>query len=833
MSFQSETHSAKTFGGRELEEHAVWLRRLARGLARDAASADDLAQEAWYALARREGEGIGNLRAWLAGTARRISQHAGIAAKRRSRREEAVARQEAVAEPGPLDERLELQRLLADELATLREPFREVLVMRYFDGLSTTEIARRRGVPAGTVRSQVTRGLAELREKLDRRSGGRAQWCAVLLRIAGEGEGLAVSSWKPLTLVAMSSALKPILAITALAAVGFWFLFDSDEGLEPVLLEEIGAVVQLEDDLLVEERVDESPERFLVVQSAKAAPRESAGLVVDELITHPFAGRLVDSRTLEPLPDYRFSFELGEESERLVTDASGAFASKKEYPAGPATLHFFDRSSRLSRDSTKFETQHPLEQTDVAILAGPTYRFDIDLPASLGIEDLEARLITTRVHQLVETGSRTPLRVGALPWVRFDAGVAALPGPAPWKLFVEDENGLWRGSAEVDRVIGASSPTVRIEMEALGALRVRVLNADGPVRTSRYLVAKSLDRRDKYGHPEERRGSLYVGGAPGLTPDQGTFLLRGMPEGRYELSLDDDRHEAFKEVVTVTRGETNEHDILLKPRVDLETIRGRITSRAGEINLGMILMEAKGIGEAGGSFMVQPTLDETGEYVFEFENVPPGTYRVKPIDAGRHTFEPESLEAVTGARDLAFECRDDKPPLRLSIIRFIDAETNEPVPKVHALVRWRDDTTGKRDGFYTRADIGGNLKIVRREGATLSWMARADGYSAVVGGIEELERGVDHPISLARTWGEELTVRHGGTAVAGVAILLDGQPAGMTNEDGRLLLLAPKAPTHIQIDSEAWTVLPNGIVKPDGSWNTSVMGLTMSVQPKP
>ena len=37
-------------------------------------------------------------------------------------------------------ERIELQRLLADMLLGLPEPFREVVLLRYFDGLSSAEM---------------------------------------------------------------------------------------------------------------------------------------------------------------------------------------------------------------------------------------------------------------------------------------------------------------------------------------------------------------------------------------------------------------------------------------------------------------------------------------------------------------------------------------------------------------------------------------------------------------------------------------------------------------------------------------------------------------------
>jgi len=58
------------------------------------------------------------------------------------------------------------------------------MLLRYYEGLSAAEVARRLGVPAGTVRWRVKRALAQLRDELDRAHGGdRQRWHALLLPI--------------------------------------------------------------------------------------------------------------------------------------------------------------------------------------------------------------------------------------------------------------------------------------------------------------------------------------------------------------------------------------------------------------------------------------------------------------------------------------------------------------------------------------------------------------------------------------------------------------------------------------------------------------------------
>ncbi|MFJ9779133.1 RNA polymerase sigma factor [Amycolatopsis sp. NPDC101161] len=154
------------------DRHGPAVQRLARVSLRDPADVDDVVQatfvSAWSGRHTYDPAKAG-LPAWLLGIARRRIVDL-LRARGRQQRDSAAAAAvapvgEAVAES---PERVLDRLVIADELTRLPDPQREVLRLAFYADLTHTQIAERTGLPLGTVKSHLRRGMQSLRSQLDR-----------------------------------------------------------------------------------------------------------------------------------------------------------------------------------------------------------------------------------------------------------------------------------------------------------------------------------------------------------------------------------------------------------------------------------------------------------------------------------------------------------------------------------------------------------------------------------------------------------------------------------------------------------------------------------------
>ena len=177
-------HEAEPVRLEALMTHREWVRRVALALVADVHEAADLEQDLWVKVLERPPRIRGSVRGWLAATLRNsfLNQRRGDA--RREARERLLAPPEARPSTTDVVADAEAVRRLMGEVLDLHEPYRTMVLLRFYEELLPASIATRMGVPVETVRTRLRRALAMLRDRLDQGSGGDG-WFAALVPIAG------------------------------------------------------------------------------------------------------------------------------------------------------------------------------------------------------------------------------------------------------------------------------------------------------------------------------------------------------------------------------------------------------------------------------------------------------------------------------------------------------------------------------------------------------------------------------------------------------------------------------------------------------------------------
>ncbi|MFT7478764.1 MAG: RNA polymerase sigma-70 factor (ECF subfamily), partial [Gammaproteobacteria bacterium] len=210
-----------------LLDQTAWVKGLARSLAIDASGADDVAQEAMLAAWQTRDSSdrdLAGLRTWLTGVVRNLSNLRVRGESRRRVREEWVARPEPTPSVAETVSRAAQLRLVVDEVMDLDEPHRSAILLRYFDGLSTQQVAETMECSPEAARKRLSRALRKLRERLDQKHGGDgASWLTALtpflgdlapgsgaggLAVGAQGAGkLSSAGWSAVGSVAAGAAL--------------------------------------------------------------------------------------------------------------------------------------------------------------------------------------------------------------------------------------------------------------------------------------------------------------------------------------------------------------------------------------------------------------------------------------------------------------------------------------------------------------------------------------------------------------------------------------------------------------------------------------------------
>ena len=501
----------------------------------------------------------------------------------------------------------------------------------------------------------------------------------------------------------------------------------------------------------------------------------------------PVRGCLVDVNTNEPLPEFGLCFRLpgtgGLSSDRVQTDARGNFTSDLSYEAGPLEILPFDQVTRELARTAWVGFEHipaPAGEAPIfTVRGGPTYKVRIvhppnAKPGRLGAdiawvedEDSERTPLSTwqpanlpsdvpvialsydsgfdvHLDHRSPDGARalldlppaftrlTPLRGD---WVRFRMPLPVVAERVPtrsmrghWYLRVFDDTGMWRGQVELDSIHGSRHAPLTVQLEPHGELSIRVMDSAGdPLKDVRMRLT-----------PEPLASSAQSERDLPLT---GNRNLKGLAPGIYVLATSAPDHFPGEMTVEVVGAEPREVTMILSPVVQ-GSLSGVIRSESGRFHkrVSMTLVPVDTESEefrrtqrhTGVGWSQQ---DGTWLGSFEFEDVPPGQYRLSPIAGSFFECRPSFMTVQAPRRDLVFECLDGGERANL-FVRAFDERSGKPLDSFRASVTTR---LGQRQVSYMRqfrnrpAITGTELRVADGfpAGHEIAISVDADGYGPV------------------------------------------------------------------------------------------------------
>jgi len=830
----------------ELLSHAEWMRRLALRILRDDEAASDVVQQTWLAVLEGRPTRVDCPRSWLASIVRRQAAFFRRSRENRKHYEIDSGPAEPASSPEELTARAEARRRLTGAVLGLSEPSRTAVLLSYYEGLSTRDIARRSGVSIATVQARLRRAIDELHARLTRGQSsedGGLSWA--LLPSAGRRSGSRGSTrgrrsplrWLGGGTAAVASSTG---ALAALAFVGV-FAWQNHPGLggsqqsPDALAPGSGAERQSE---LLERHGARVDGRLRSARTAVVAPAPPERDLV-----------VVDAQGGAPLAHYALELDDGAV---LWTDAQGhaPLVLPRDFAGDGAELKLLDDPT-LWRQRVAEHTWTPEQapqlrvplsagdQTRLEVASGPSYQLDFEAPVPPRTP-LLAHLapswgnghVAGKDFWAIDT-ARVRTKPDGQGWVRFlPLSQALLEARAPWRLQVRSANGLLGGEAQVTSIRGHEG-RVRIDLAPLGRLDVRVLTAGPAPHESGFL---------RLLHPSF--GQIAVPLAPGGM----TTRFDALPAGRYRLQARTPLHALFETDVSIVAGEVLSKTLELQPLGPAGSIQGKLASRSGNaVTSSLVVLADPERVNADHFATVDWEGSERAVGHFVFEDVPPGNYDLFVASLGSHVSWSPAVRSVSPpVDDLEFLAADDVPRddirfdfdaralAREEIVVFYRRAKGPWYALCHLPGAARWDVRVRNIAWTQRSDplvprwprgepfewivVGQNVRPLRGDERDLVWEGDGGGRIRV-----PLEAG----------WSARLHVVLGDAPQSpggGARILGAGKLLGVTDEEGYAFVGAATRPARLDIALPGWHVAGSAIDLKTITWSGNSLAVPIQLE---
>lgn len=821
----------------ELLVHGAWLRRLASSLVATDIEADDLVQETWLAALVRGPARSEEARAWLARVLRNKASSRARNAGARVAREEEMARSESLPSTAVLAGRADMSRRLVDLVLELPNDQQRILLARYFEGLSSAEIARRLGRPTASVRSQLKRGLDELRVRLDAENEGqRERWLSALSPLVWPkdgGTGLGI-------LLAASTGLRVavVLGLALLAGGVWWMSRGPGESTPPITvtaesepreLEEV-ASASAESEMPAEETV----ERQVVVDEGSTIEKSA----IEGQLVHPKTGEAVVWFELGILPSdlaHLFSEAVTaatripepDELELVRTDGEGRFASQLEYESGSFVLVPIEdwRVARTKVDLDRIrqprapqEIEHDANKAESHTLeleTGPVFVIDCPKALELGAEFMVA--IYSYIDHFPPGYLRpSPLQVDPVPFVRMHTDFASTHRNKVNNLRLVSEDGFWSGSVPMTIPDSIATQHVSFDLEA------------------RALVDVDLDFGERkpplYVELQYWKGAIDPTAKDAPEPDirelqakfDGTELeeaiVKYVPTGLATIGIKATTSEYWFRVVELEAGQNDMEAELLPDPAATGRIEGRMVylGDSPPEQTVRVIANATLHGEPTFPHLDLEFVQQGGMWVadFTFTHTPLTTHTlwfdkggVASHDPKIFAVEPDRIRVEPNGPLVEFELHTDLTETRLQV-KLRDAATGDKIRdfavKVFVPGAWVRSRHADSRAGRAKLDLLGDLEGGMASVAAAGYIRRDIHLSDAV----ESSKGLDLEIEVMPGWGGPVYANHADTdlPLAGVRVLLDGVQVGVTDEAGKFQLEVPSAPKRVDFELEGFEV---------------------------